>query len=149
MRDGRLRRHDPGAREARAQVGQVEPVVAVAVRDVDGGEALVRAEGFADPVGQRDALGGREERVDEDGFGGAGDERYDGGLPQADGAVGEDLAGGDGRGVVEVGAQLGWERHGFGWRAGKESQTMVSVSWVICRLNSCSESANTYLYSAQ
>lgn len=112
MVDGGARGEDAHAGEARDEVAQVEPVVAVAVGDVDGGEFLGGAERGFDPVAQRDALVVGEERVDEDGGCSAGDEGYDGGLPEADGAVGEKLRGRDGRGVVEVGPEGG--RHGCG-----------------------------------
>lgn len=101
------------AGEARDEVAEVEPVVAVAVRDVDGGEFLGGAERVFDPVAQRDALVVGEERVDEDGGCGAQDEGYDGGLPEADRAVGEALGGRDCGGVKEVGAEGG--RHCRGW----------------------------------
>jgi len=81
-RDGR------GVGEALPQRREPEEVVAVAVGDVDVGEAFVGEQGV-DPVGEGGGLRGGEEGVDEDGFVGGGDEGGGCGGPEGGDGVGD------------------------------------------------------------
>jgi len=101
-RDGR------GVGEALPQRREPEEVVAVAVGDVDVGEAFVGEQGV-DPVGECGGLRGGEEGVDEDGFVGGGDEGGGCRGPEGGNGVGdrEGGDGGNGRGEEDVGAEGG------------------------------------------
>jgi len=85
--DGMLSGDDLDAGEAGREVGDVEPVVAVAVGDLDGAQGLV-AEGFIKPVADGYALVVREERVNQYSGGLARDQGENGGLPHSERAIG-------------------------------------------------------------